>query len=393
LVGVWGGIGAAGLFLTVPVISSYGVGFFDDPVMVAGVNAAVFYAACWGRRPSVAAASMACVSLGVATAVKLPALYALLPMSVAAITFSARGVRGLLHRHLLWAVPLALFLSLSWYVVLSWRAAHWPNVHMLLDLRPGSGKFGDFSSMADPGNWVLLSKRVTQEVAGYSGLVLAALGVACLPRDRRALIPLAWCVAVGVYVLLVFRGHLGHDYYQMAFAAPLALLCASPLAVLSAKRADADAPRAPSRRLPAWAPAALGGLLALGMIVELHPFRHFLRTWTDERWEPFAADVAAHSGEDALVLVIDHSQPEVFYLADRRGYHLNASEADPEAIQEKLDRGVVAVGVLEPDRLWQSGHEGFAELVARWPLAARGDHHAVFVPPSAAPPIEAVIPP
>jgi hypothetical protein len=245
---------------------------------------------------------------------------------------------------------------------------------------PGSDKWGNLDLMADPTTWVLLGKRLTQEVSGYAGLVLVVValvvaGRSAAPDRRGLLLPLAWAGGVAVYVLVVIGGHKAHDYYQLVAVQPFALLGAFLVSgVVGARDTEAD-PASPLARW--WRPILLMALLAL-MTWELMPYRLFLTTWQDERWSEAGEALADVTTEDELILAIDHSLPEMFWAADRRGHHLRPDQAIPDAIEELRRRGVVAVSVLDPGGLQAQGHAGLAWLTENGQLTATGPGYAVF---------------
>ncbi len=368
------GLAAALLFLQIPLICGYGPSFLDDTVMLAAMGGTVYGAYCWGRKPGWLVAVAAALALALALAIKPQAALIALPAGVAAVGAGRGGARALLNPQVAVAAVLAVAAGGLWYALLAWRAHTWPDVLMAFSAAPGSDKWGQFALLADPATSVLLSKRITQEVTGYSGLALVGLGLLCLRRGQVLAVPLAWAGAMALHVVLVLGGHVAHDYYQLALAQPAALLMAGAFLPFS-PLLDRDHPVA--RQTLSGAPAVVGVVLAVVMAVELQPFRHFLRTWEDPRWAPFAAAVAAASGEDESILVIDHSLPEVFYLADRRGYHLTPDEATPEAVAAVEDE-IATVAVLEPGRLWDTGHPGLLYLLQGWIVVDQGDPHMIL---------------
>ena len=369
------GLASILLFVQIPLVMGYGTAFLDDAVLLAALGGAVFHAHAYGRDRRARDALFVALWLGLAIAVKPPALFALLPVGAAAwVGLGGGSARRLVP--LAAAAGAALVLGLLWYAVLWWRVSSYPNVLMSFGVGPGTDKWGNVSLLADPGTWTLLGKRLTQELTGFAGAALVALGLWAARRRREVLVPLAWLGAVAVYVVVVIGGHREHDYYQLVLAQPVALAMALAFGTMGGRSGET-----PARRAPAWLIPALAVLLTVATVVELRPFRSFLVQHEDLRWEQLAADLAAETDPDDRVLVIDHSLPEVFYLADRRGYHLRPDQASPEALDDRLADGVVsAIGVLEPQRLLDSGHRGMWSLHGRWCVVRAGEHHAVLTP-------------
>ena len=368
------GLASILLFIQIPLVMGYGTAFLDDSVLLAALGGAVFHAHAYGRDRRTRDALFVALWLGLAIAIKPPAIFALLPVGAAAWV----GLDGGSPRRMVplaGAAAAAIALGFVWYAVLWWRVSSYPNVLMSFGVSPGTDKWGNLTLLADPGTWTLLGKRLTQEVTGFTGVALVALGLWSARRRREVLVPLAWLGAVVVYVVVVIGGHREHDYYQLVLAQPAALAMA--LAFGAARRGVEGTP---GRRPPAWLLPALAVLLTTAAVVELRPFRSFLVHHQDLRWEQLAADLAAETDPDDRVLVIDHSLPEILYLADRRGFHLRPEQASPEALDDRLAAGVSAIAVLEPQRLLDSGHEGLWSLHRRWCVVRAGEHHAVFTP-------------
>lgn len=371
------------LFVQIPLVMGYGTAFLDDAVLLAALGGAVFHAHSYGRDRRARDALAVALWFALAIAVKPPAIFALVPVAAAGWVGVGRpdtpatGGRPLVS--LATAAAGGLALGLLWYGVLWWRVSSHPNVLMSFGVSPGSDKWGNLALLADPGTWTILGKRLTQEVTGFAGAALVALGLWSARRRREVLIPLAWLGAVGVYVIVVIGGHREHDYYQLVLAQPVALAMA--LAFSRRPPGEGEGRGADRGR---WIPLALAAALTATTVVELRPFRSFLVHYQDTRWEQLAGDLAAETTPDERILVIDHSLPEIFYLADRRGFHLRPDEATPDALAGRLAQGVSAIGVMEPQRLLDRGHEGLWSLHRQWCVVRAGAHHAVFAPCAAA---------
>ncbi len=124
--------------------------------------------------------------------------------------------------------------------------------------------------------------------------------------------------------------------------------------------------------------AIAGTVLVLVMCLELNPFRRFLRGWEDPRWSELAEAVASSTSPDELVLAIDHQRPEVLYYADRRGYHLHPREVTAASVAERIEGGVTAVAVLEPQRLDALWTPQMAPVLDGWTAVSSGPHHLVL---------------
>lgn len=90
--------------------------------------------------------------------------------------------------------------------------------------------FGTLGMRLEIGNWGLLGKRILFEILGWTGLLLGGLGLGfgrSLFKERAGFqFVIVWLAGVGVYFLLFFGLNVFHNYYQLPFTAPLAMIMA-----------------------------------------------------------------------------------------------------------------------------------------------------------------------
>ena len=372
LAGPGAGLLAAVLFLQSPLIAGYGASFLEDAVMLAFLGLAIERAHAWGERPRWRDALLAGLGVALTVGIKLPVGAAVVPATAAAALLGARGSRGwraLFHPQLLAALTAGIVLGVSYYAALYWRSTTVDHFAWAFTFEPGTDKWASAAMLTDPETSVLLFKRVTQEVCGFAGLGLVLLALGASIRDPRIALPLAWLAAVVAYMFVSLGGQLAHDYYQLPLVQPLALLGAFAFA------ATADGTPRPRWRSGV---AIAGTVLVLVMCLELNPFRRFLRGWEDPRWSELASAVASTTSPDELVLAIDHQRPEVLYYADRRGYHLHPREVTAASVAARIEGGVTAVAVLEPQRLDALWTPQMAPVLDGWTAVSSGPHHLVL---------------
>jgi hypothetical protein len=181
--------------------------------------------------------------------------------------------------------------------------------------------------------------RPILEAFGFEVLPAGAvwLGLFALPallrRVRGARAALVGGLALGVVLtlLLFFNRHREHDYYQLPFVFPLALL-----AGLALQRAHV---RARAARRHGWraAPVALACLLALGAMVAASAAVQRTRLlWQGPPAEVLerGAFLQAHTRPDDFVAFVVGTQPGNWdpthlYYAQRDGWNLARSEVTP----------------------------------------------------------------
>lgn len=214
--------------------------------------------------------------------------------------------------------------------------------------------FGSWGQRFDAASWMKLARRVVNEIATPLGVLIAA--VALVPRrDPEGRLPtlafaLAWAAATLAYLLVFFPLNVIHNYYQVPFLAPAALLIGLG--------ADSLWQRLPTvREVPA------GGVVFAGFLVvaawAVVPLGYYRVDWL--RVEAGRLISSGLPAEDLLV-VSDHgagySDPRLLVRADRRGWALAATD-------------------LERDRL-----ERLSRLGARWVAVVSDPEHPEQVPPA-----------
>jgi 4-amino-4-deoxy-L-arabinose transferase-like glycosyltransferase len=371
--GPWCGLAAAAIFLQAPLIVGYGASFLEDVVMLACIGLAVDRSWAWGEDARWRDAALIALGIGLSVGIKLPVGALIVPLCTTVALLAAGRLRALLHPQLLVAMGVGIVLGLSYYGGLWLRSQAWPHFEWAFTWEPGTDKWGSLGLLLAPETVVLLYKRTIQEIAGISGLLLIVVGLMACARNVRVVVPLAWLACALVYGFVTLGGQLAHDYYQLVMVQPVALLGACCFA--GYRDAEMDWSRLPRWRR--WMPL-VGIALVIAGAVELQPFRQFLKSWQDPRLAVLADAVAESTEPHEAVLVIDHLRPEVLYYADRRGYHLNRAEVNAELVAERVQRGAVALAILEPQLVPLLWEPAFAEVVDGWVVTSSGPDHIVL---------------
>lgn len=206
--------------------------------VLAFVNGTLYYAlrSCGERRLSLVVAAAACAAL--AAVIKGPYLGTIgIPLIL--ILNAARTPGNALRLGLTLAVAAAAFLL--WRSHVDTVNARVPDWYFLPDfykeVNPLWRYTGTMAERLDPGNWIRIAKRLVYEVATPLGVLLALAALA--PRgartgsasaERGGTQPEARAVAIGwlagcvVLVMVFFRLSVIHNYYQLPFLAPVAML-------------------------------------------------------------------------------------------------------------------------------------------------------------------------
>ncbi len=196
--------------------------------------------------------------------------------------------------------------------------------------------FGMFDKLFDAGivfSWLFplrMLERLVKDVLEPVGLLGAAAGLWVAVRDRR------WCEVLGIagfgaYLLLVAKGNLQHDYYQL----PL-MPIGTVLAAVGLVHVSEVLGRGLSERRDRLLAAALGVAVAAS----------FVRAASAHSWYEFSNDDLAACGSiqsmsDAAdrVVIIGGGSPALLFCIDRKGWLLAAHEADEAHIRKTWQQG------------------------------------------------------
>ena len=219
----------------------------------------------------------------------------------------------------------------------------------------GSTKLWGSAELLTSGRfWMTLQSRLFDRA--MTPVVTALAVVALAGRDTRARsgYVLWWIAATGVFALVMGEGHFLHNYYQLPFTPPLAVLAGAGFAALL-RRFDAT-----ERRL------AVGvATIAVFLTVSTLYVRNEYRTDpSSTRAGELAREVTP---EDALLLVLDPGSTrknQVIYHAHRRGWFLR--RMSPDDIERHRAWGATfAVTCLSDDQLGRAA-DALAYLDARY---------------------------
>lgn len=272
--------------------------------------------------------------------IKAPYALPLLPPLL--LVARRRGALAFLARHgWLVGLPALAFAAWQWHATsVNAAAPDWrviPDYHRFVGM--STWYFGTWHQRLDPGTWLLLLQRLRYEVLGPSAVLLLALGVLTWSSQRRRALLTAFGLGAAGYTLLFFNLNVVHDYYQLPWLAPAALLAAGPLVACERWAA--------TRLRWAWLPG-----LALCALVTLRDTR-----WTERHFYalprvPLAAGalVDAHTPSDALVIAawdsVDARCPLLLYPARRYGFSVRSEFLTPVLIGHLERLGATQLALL-----------------------------------------------
>ena len=327
---------AALAYLAFPLGRFFSRAAHVDFVAIACAHAFLHHGLRGVRERSLGHALAAGVAGALAALVKAPYLLAVLgPFALA--VFSVPLGSSLLLAGVPLALSAAAFLWWRRHVdALNARVPDWsflPGFYR--EVNPGWWYYGEWSQRLVPSNWLRLARRMIREVATPGGALAALIGLASRTAAAGAgpsawVFGLAWCASATVYLLVFFPLNVIHDYYQIPFLAPVALL-----AGLGGDLAW--------RRLPSPQGVPVGAVLfalMIGGALAARPGGYYRVDWL--RIEA-GRRIAARVPPGELVVACDYgsgwSDPRLLVRADREGWPMAIPDLDPERLARLRQAG------------------------------------------------------
>ena len=227
--------------------------------------------------------------------------------------------------------------------------------------------FGSWSTLASGKYWFTLQARIFDQMATPIVSVLALTAVLFGAARKQAAFALTWLIGPLIYILLVREGNEIHNYYQMPFVAPFAMLAGVGLANL--------AERWPGR----WVGVVP---IAFAVVAALYVRTSFYLDMSSVR----AGEMARrYSVSNDLIVAVDPGvdrNNQVIYAAHRRGWHFN--DVPPDLVDLYRRRGAKWIVVcLDKQQMqahpeWRARLGGLPRLAAETGnLGPRGEWHLI----------------
>lgn len=206
---------------------------------------------------------------------------------------------------------------------------------------------GDVHQRLEMAPWMKLARRMWSEVASPAGVLVSIVGIGFGGADTRRERPsarafaLAWAAGGLAYLLVFFPLNLIHNYYQVPFIAPFALL-----AGLGAERI------ASARGIRMWLGAAVLHSALVVMLVQPGQLGWYR---VDHVRVEAGAAIAGRVPATDLVIAVDrgseYSDPRLLQRADRFGWAVKPADLTAELLERLMREGARWVAwVEEPGR-------------------------------------------
>lgn len=326
-------------WLAFPLGQFYSRAAHVDFAATAGAHALLFHGARTARGGGGGHAAGATVAGVLAALIKAPYLIPLLgPLALVALSAAGPMALGGLAAAL--AVTAVAFKLWRRHVdAVNAQAPDW-------DFLPGYYKevnplwwyFGDWHQRLQPGAWWKVVRRLINEVFTPPGVLLAfaaplaAVRATVLRSGLRA-ITVAWCAGTLAYLLVFFPLNVIHNYYQVPFLAPAALLVALGFEAM-------------------WTRMRLAGVALLVLFLAMAVIAPRKLGYYAVDWQRVEAgkEIDARLPKGDLLIACDHdsqySDPRLLDRADRDGWSVAIPDLTPSLVSKLVAAGAKHVAIV-----------------------------------------------
>ena len=239
--------------------------------------------------------------------------------------YHAQALGWVLKRTPLFLFPTLIFVYWQQHVyAVNSTAPDWDYIlHYRKFDQNASWYFGVFEQRLRLYFWKEIGLRVLLEAGG----LIPCLLLPCLwlrDKEKVALQALlAWVAGLGIYVLLFFNLNVFHDYYQIPFLGPVAIITALGLMELQKRFGKLI-----------FLSALSVTIVSCTVFAEQHYYD------TSPELDEIGAKIREVVPSTALPIIVyqdfDCRNPRILYRARRRGWSLEEDAANPKAIQRLI---------------------------------------------------------
>lgn len=202
---------SAAFFAFLPYSIYYSRTILPDTAMVSTALGAIYFFDSWISKKNSQFSIfnfqfvLAIVFAASALLLKPFAIFFVLPMLV--IAYKRFGIKVFLK----WRLWIFVILSISPLLWWRWWIYHFPQGIPVSDWLFNGGNVRFRPSFF---RWILY-ERLTKLILGFAGLVIAIAGIFKINKEKNYLFFLSFALSSILYVVIVARGNLQHDYYQI----------------------------------------------------------------------------------------------------------------------------------------------------------------------------------
>lgn len=313
-------------WLALPLSQFYSRAAHVDFAAVAFAHALVWHALQTLRHRSWAHAAVAGAAGALGAMIKAPDLLPVLP-PLAMLWLAAPDLGNLARLAVTGLITTVSFVVWRHHVnTVNAAAPDWrflPGYYK--EVNPWWWYVGEWGQRLDRAAWGKLARRLVLDVATPVGALLVVPGLAWrpwrhVPHDVPQPVPflIAWAAGAVVYLLVFFPLNVIHNYYQIPFVAPAALVIGLGLDRLMAR--------------PVLGYLAVVAFVA-GSFATIHKLHYYAVDW--RRVEAGRAIARRTRGGDLVVASDEdagYSDPRLLARADRAGWSLATRDLTPERV-------------------------------------------------------------
>ncbi len=178
--------------------------FMPEPMMIFASIAALYFFVKFLEKGGLLNFALTALFLNTAILTKPYMLYLFIPLSY--LSFHFLGVKAVKNIKLYLLATISILPLLVWRVWISQYPAGIPAYIWLFN-------GGDIRFKGAFLHWIL-GERLGKEILTVGGFFLTTLGVFLKPKNNQTFLFHWWLLAVGLYVVILAKGNVEHDYYQ-----------------------------------------------------------------------------------------------------------------------------------------------------------------------------------
>jgi 4-amino-4-deoxy-L-arabinose transferase-like glycosyltransferase len=312
-------ITATTLYSILPLTLFYSRAFMPETGLLAAIIWGLYFFDRWRAKGQAIDGALSCACVSVAVLLKIPTLYIGIVLFYIAWTHEKRS--GLLLRDItIWIYAVAvLAATAAWY-----GHAHglYEQSGLTFGIWPGStDKWGAYRSLLtlDFYNDIVF-KSIAERHLTWAGMALFIVGLFLKRRNSRERLADVWLIAVAVYILIVNKGNQVHEYYQLPFIPPAAIVMARALNWMLDGIGRSGGTKRTLRSM------AVSLLLVSMLLLSGLRYTSLLSGEQAKDTEEFALEAQTILPESERILVIGSGSPVLLYLLHRKGWIANCGD-------------------------------------------------------------------
>ncbi len=186
--------------------------------------------------------------------------------------------------------------------------------------------FGPWAQRSVPELWSKIYNRITLEVAGVTGYLVAAAGLVLYPKNKSYVFGITWLIGSLIYLVVFFNLNQVHNYYQIPFIAPLSLLMAIGIVKIQHWLDN------PSKKIT-WMMGSIGMILLLN-------YHYAEKNYYIVNEDQIAIGnlIKEHSSQEDIIIItyggLSPQCPNILYQAERYGWSIPYRDLTPSLVYQ-----------------------------------------------------------